>query len=71
VRKLIEQMKIEPNPELQMIALSIGDPVILSNLGKPDCVKEAIIKCIEDKKYDGYTPSYGTEAARQAVAKYM
>lgn len=50
VRRLVEQMKIEPNPSLQMIALSIGDPVILSNLGKPDIVKEAVVKCLDDKK---------------------
>ena len=24
----------------------------------------------KDKKFDGYTPSYGTELARQAIAKY-
>lgn len=70
VRRLVEQMKIEPNPALQMIALSIGDPVILSNLGKPDVVKEAVVKCLDDKKFDGYTPSFGTETARQAIAEY-
>ncbi|CAF1013796.1 unnamed protein product [Brachionus calyciflorus] len=70
VRKLIEQMKIEPNPELQMIALSIGDPTVFSDIAKPDSVIKAIQKCIDDKKFDGYTPSYGTEAARQAVARY-
>lgn len=70
VRRLVEQMKIEPNPELQMIALSIGDPVVLSNLGKPETVKAAIVKCIEDKKFDGYTPSFGTETARKAIADY-
>jgi len=70
VRRLIEQMRIEPNPSLQMIALSIGDPIILSDLGKPDTVKSAIIKCIEDKKFDGYTPSYGTETARKAIAEF-
>jgi tyrosine aminotransferase len=70
VRKLVEQMKIEPNPQLPMIALSIGDPTILSDIGKPDTVAPAIIKCINEKKFDGYTPSYGTEVARQAVAKF-
>lgn len=70
VRKLIEQMKIEPNPQFPMIALSIGDPTVFSDIGKPESVEEAIIKCVKDKKYDGYTPSYGTETARQAVAKY-
>jgi tyrosine aminotransferase len=70
VRKMIEQMKIEPNPQLPMIALSIGDPTILSNLQKPDTVTNAIINCIKEKRYDGYTPSFGTEPARNAVAKY-
>lgn len=70
VRKLIEQMKIEPNPDLAMIALSIGDPTIQSDIGKPESVSNAIVNCIKEKKYDGYTPSYGTEIARQAVAKY-
>ena len=49
VRKLVEQMKIEPNPNLQMIALSIGDPTILSHIGKPDTVTNAIIKCVQVK----------------------
>lgn len=70
VRKLIEQMKIEPNPDYQMIALSIGDPTVFSEIGKPDSVISAIQSCINAKKFDGYTPSYGTEAARNAVAKY-
>lgn len=70
VRKMIEQMKLEPNPDLPMIALSIGDPTIFSDLGKPDTAIEAIETCIKDKRYDGYTPSYGTETARTAVAKY-
>jgi DNA-binding transcriptional MocR family regulator len=70
VRKLIEQMRLEPNPDLPMIALSIGDPTIFSDIGKPDTVIEAVEKCIRDKRYDGYTPSFGSETARAAVAKY-
>lgn len=70
VRKMIEQMKLEPNPELPMIALSIGDPTIFSDLGKPDTAITAIETCIKEKRYDGYTPSYGTETARTAVAKF-
>lgn len=70
VRKLIEQMRIEPNPDYQMIALSIGDPTVFSDIGKPDSVISAVQSCINDKKFDGYTPSYGSEPARQAVAKY-
>lgn len=71
VRKMIEQMKIECNPELPMIALSIGDPTVFSHLGKPDEVITAVLQCLKEKKFDGYTPSYGTETARAAIAKYL
>ena len=70
VRKLIEQMIIEPNPSLPMIALSIGDPTVLSEIGKPSTVADAIVSHVADKKNDGYTPSYGTEVCRQAIAKF-
>lgn len=70
VRKMIEQMRLEPNPDLPMIALSIGDPTIFSDLGKPDTAIEAIEQCLKEKRFDGYTPSYGSETARAAVAKY-
>ena len=53
-----------------MISLSIGDPTILSDLKKPDCVNDTIINYLKDKKFDGYTPSFGTEVARQAVANF-
>jgi tyrosine aminotransferase len=70
VRKMIEQMKIECNPDLPMIALSIGDPTVFSHLGKPGEVTSAMESCLKEKKYDGYTPSYGTESARAALARY-
>lgn len=70
VRKLIEQMVIQPNPKLPLIALSIGDPTVASDIGKPDIVAQAVVECIYDKRTDGYTPSFGTEASRAAVAKY-
>lgn len=71
VRRLIEQLKLEPNPQKQMIALSIGDPTILSELEKPDTMKEAIKIYINEKSHDGYTPSFGTDKARQAIAKHL
>ncbi|CAM6002615.1 unnamed protein product, partial [Sphagnum balticum] len=53
-----------------MIALSIGDPTVFSHLGKPKEVTLAMENCLKEKKYDGYTPSYGTEIARSAIARY-
>jgi tyrosine aminotransferase len=68
---MIEQMKLEPNPALPLISLSIGDPTVLSNIAKPDSVREAVEKQVNRKESDSYTPSFGTESARQAVAKYL
>lgn len=70
VRRMLEQMKMEPNPQLPVISLSIGDPTVMSNLAKPDTVITAITNCINDKSFDGYTPSQGTVSARTAVANY-
>jgi aspartate/methionine/tyrosine aminotransferase len=53
-----------------MIALSIGDPTVLSEMEKPNLIREIIAKKVLEKQNDAYTPSFGTEAAREAIAKY-
>ena len=70
IRRLIEQMNLQPNPNKPMIALSIGDPTILSDMEKPEIIKDIISKCVQEKHNDSYTPSFGTEKAREAIAKY-
>ncbi len=70
VRRLLEQMNLEPNSSKQVISLSIGDPTILSDIQKPDQFQLTISNQVAVKANDGYTPSFGTERARDAVAKY-
>ncbi|XP_078689942.1 tyrosine aminotransferase-like isoform X3 [Branchiostoma floridae x Branchiostoma belcheri] len=70
IRQIVDNMKIEPNPEKKMIALSIGDPTVFGNLEPPREIEEAVIDCIHTRKYNGYAPSIGYETARAAIAKY-
>jgi len=70
IRKIVDGMKLTPNPEKEMIALSIGDPTVFGNLPISDVVKKAVINSTECEKFNGYGPSVGYEKAREAVAKY-
>ncbi|GAU94802.1 hypothetical protein RvY_06514 [Ramazzottius varieornatus] len=70
IRQIVDGMKLEPNPEKPMIALSIGDPTIFKNLSPPAEAVDAIIQAVKSKRYDGYAPSTGIPTAREAVAQY-
>lgn len=70
IRRLVQSLDIKNNPEKPVISLSVGDPTILSDLEKPDIVNNIIIECLKNKQNDGYTPSFGTDKARKAVANY-
>lgn len=70
IRAIVDQMKLTPNPEKEMIALSIGDPTVFGNLKPAENVVDAIVKSVKSEKWNGYLPSVGAESARQAVADY-
>uniref|UniRef100_A0A1I8HPT6 Tyrosine aminotransferase n=1 Tax=Macrostomum lignano TaxID=282301 RepID=A0A1I8HPT6_9PLAT len=70
IRKIVDQMKLTPNPEKKMIALSIGDPTIFGNLSPPEQLLDLVDKRLRNGKCNGYAPSVGYEPARTAVAKY-
>jgi len=70
IRRLVDQMKLEPNPEKNMIPLSIGDPTVFGNLKCDELVTEAVVEALKSGKYNGYAPCTGYEEARQAIAKY-
>ncbi|XP_041376310.1 tyrosine aminotransferase-like [Gigantopelta aegis] len=71
IRNIVDGMKLTPNPDKDMIALSIGDPTVFGNL--PNCVvaEDAIIEAVHSRKWNGYAPSIGYEVSREAVAKYV
>ncbi|XP_023942075.2 tyrosine aminotransferase [Bicyclus anynana] len=70
IRQIVEHLQVEPNPEKELIALSIGDPTTFGNLNPPDQLLQAVRESIELHKSRGYAPSKGHYEARVAVAKY-
>ncbi|KAG7231075.1 hypothetical protein INR49_025105 [Caranx melampygus] len=70
IRAIVDGMKITPNPDKPMIALSIGDPTVFGNLPTDDAVLQAMKDAIDSQKYNGYAPSVGYLKSRQAVANF-
>jgi len=70
IRAIVDGLKIEPNKDKPMIALSIGDPTTFGNLPPADEVLEAMKQVIDGGRYNGYGPSVGFVESRQAVAEY-
>uniref|UniRef100_A0A3Q3WNJ9 Tyrosine aminotransferase n=1 Tax=Mola mola TaxID=94237 RepID=A0A3Q3WNJ9_MOLML len=70
IRAIVDGMKLTPNPEKSMIALSIGDPTVFGNLPTDDAVLEAMKDAITSQKFNGYAPSVGYLKSRQALANF-
>ncbi|KAJ0029483.1 hypothetical protein NQD34_004480 [Periophthalmus magnuspinnatus] len=70
IRAIVDGMKLTPNPEKPMIALSIGDPTVFGNLPADEAVLQAMKDAIDSQKFNGYAPSVGYLHSRQAVANF-
>ncbi|XP_015820851.1 tyrosine aminotransferase [Nothobranchius furzeri] len=70
IRAIVDGMKLTPNPDKPMIALSIGDPTVFGNLPTDDAVLQAMKDAIDSQKFNGYAPSVGYLQSRQAVANF-
>jgi len=71
IRRIVDYMKIEPNPNYKPISLSIGDPTVFGNLLPHENMLEAIEESLRTHKHNGYAPAVGDVQARKAVAEYM
>ncbi|GFS03954.1 tyrosine aminotransferase [Elysia marginata] len=71
IRTIVDGMKLTPNPDKDMIALSIGDPTVFGNLPMPVTCEEAVQESINKRTCNGYCPSIGYVESRQAVADYV
>uniref|UniRef100_A0AC35U7H3 Tyrosine aminotransferase n=1 Tax=Rhabditophanes sp. KR3021 TaxID=114890 RepID=A0AC35U7H3_9BILA len=69
IRIFVDALNIQPNPTLKPIKLNLGDPTLLGNLPPPTAAIEAIQETLASHKFDGYGPSIGFLAPRQAVAE--
>ncbi|XP_035212539.1 tyrosine aminotransferase-like [Stegodyphus dumicola] len=70
IRSIVDNLHITPNPEKNVISLSIGDPTTFGNLQPCDEITSAVVESVTSMKYNGYAPSTGYHEARQAVAEY-
>ncbi|CAH4005921.1 unnamed protein product [Pieris brassicae] len=70
IRSIVENLRVEPNPQKELIALSIGDPTTFGNLNPPEQVLQAVRESVESHSSRGYAPAKGHLEARQAVAEY-
>lgn len=68
IRKIVDQLKLPPNPSKKMIPLSIGDPTVFGNMPQPRELLDAVHASIDAGKFNGYAHSCGYPEARKAVA---
>jgi tyrosine aminotransferase len=59
IRRIVDRMKITPNPAKEMISLSIGDPTHYGNMLPPIEALEAIVEAVQLPTSHGYAPSFG------------
>eukprot|EP00095_Tigriopus_kingsejongensis_P009478 maker-scaffold322_size207131-snap-gene-1.15 protein:Tk09478 transcript:maker-scaffold322_size207131-snap-gene-1.15-mRNA-1 annotation:"tyrosine aminotransferase" len=71
IRNILETMDLAPNPEKEMISLSIGDPTVFGNLKPAQEVIDAVTESVQSGKNNGYGPSTGFLPARKAVAEHV
>ena len=59
IRRIVDRMKIAPNPAKDLISLSIGDPTHYGNMLPPVEALEAIVDAVQSPTSHGYAPSFG------------
>ena len=59
IRRIVDRVKITPNPSKAMIALSIGDPTHYGNMLPPIEALEAVADALQSPTAHGYAPSFG------------
>lgn len=59
IRRIVDRMKIVPNPAKDLISLSIGDPTHYGNMLPPVEALEAIVDAVQSPTSHGYAPSFG------------
>jgi tyrosine aminotransferase len=69
LRKIVQDQKIETNPNRKPITLQLGDPTMFGNFPPPKELLSALDSAIHRDKFP-YNTSYGKQEARQAVAVY-
>lgn len=70
IRAIVDNLKSPPNPNKEVISLSIGDPTLFGNFQPPTEIIDEFTRVLRDSKHNGYPPSVGYQSARDAIAKH-
>lgn len=70
IRKIVDSLVLPKDHPKSFINLALGDPTIHGNLDRPEVLTEAMNHALKDCKIDGYGPSTGLAAAKNAIAAY-
>lgn len=69
IRNLVQGINVQPNPDKELIKLSVGDPTVYGNLVVSERVTEHMCSLLRSGTVNGYTLSMGVADARDAVAE--
>lgn len=69
IRRIVDMMKIQPNPSKKLIPLTIGDPTIHGNFKAPNHINPVITETIHGSRRNGYPHACGFKEARDSVAR--
>ncbi|KAJ3302142.1 hypothetical protein HDV03_005378 [Kappamyces sp. JEL0829] len=70
IRQIVDNLKVHPNPDKEFISLALGDPTTFGNLKIDQTCVEAVAAALHSYKANGYGPSIGLVAAREAIASH-
>lgn len=69
IRNLVQNIKVKPNPDKEVIKLSVGDPTVYGNLKVNETIIDSYAEILRNSsQVHGYSHSTGVVHARQAVA---
>lgn len=71
IRRIVDAMSANPNPEKELIRLNIGDPSVSGVLPTHASVRQAVAAALLSGQYNGYGPAVGFPEVRQAVADHV
>lgn len=71
IRRIVDVMNVEPNPDKELIKLNIGDPTVSGILPTHPKVTQAVMDALTSGKYNGYGPAVGFPEVREALAEYI
>jgi tyrosine aminotransferase len=69
IRAIVDNLKVQPNPDKSYISLALGDPTVFGNFKIDPICNESVANALHSYKANGYPPSMGYQFARESIAK--